>query len=565
MSNNNFAAILEKSHDIALWDSSQGYLNFLDHIIVDSQPKKKPFRTIAESWQWERSIRSAPALDSLAGLRDDYTGPKSFWNGYHKGSDKTHDNAREICWLLGWSKRKLSIYVCAGSEDQAGLITAAMRGTVNDNPWMKDYVHVTDLTARGASGSELSILSMNAYTAQGVFPDYIVASEITHWMYDEGRKFWDFILSSVNKRPSCILKVETNAGHIGSWQWAERNRIAKSKFWSFYEAPMGTPLPTWMNQAKIDDDSQGMSPGERDRLYKNRWVDPGEEHGYLTMEECVKCIDYNLTEQTHGSRYQEYFLVVDYGGVKDRCSLAVMHTIPVIFPPREGLNEREEVHLHAIVDRLDCWQGTHENRIDINIPEKEDGSLDYTARSVEGWIDLVRRNFRIGAIVIDPHQLEALAIKYERKGVRVERFKWRRGQNNHRMAQLLKTCVQNRQVTWSKDAGYLPGVEDDTLCKELSRLVIKDMVYGYKFDHTSGRHDDRSCVIAMGLLYSMPVARPDDAKSLMVVQNNTPIPTIGSEKSIVTLAGGNDYAAMNNVYGVSKGQTGSAWDRGDIS
>lgn len=550
--------LIEKAHLIASKESELGYLHFLDHVVVDAQPKKKPFRIIAEDWQWWRSMRSAPALDHLAGVsQEPYLGPKSFWNGYHKGSDKTHDNAREICWLLGWSKRRLNLYVCAGGEDQAALLTAAMKGIVLDNPWIAERVQVTDLTAKGSSGSELTVLSMNAYGSQGVFPDYVVASEVTHWLHDEGRKFWDFILSSVNKRPECVLKVETNAGHKGSWQWDERNRIAGDKekgiapspFWSFYEAPVGTPLPTWMNQLKIDDDSRGMAPGERDRLYKNRWVDPGEEYGYLTQEEAEACIDKNLTERITGERYQEYFAVIDYGGVTDRCSLTVMHAVA-------GGDS-------AVIDRLDCWQGDHQNRIDINVPED-----DPDRRSVEGWFLAVRKNFRIAALVVDPAQLEGLAIKYERLGVRVIRFKYRGGQANYRLAQILKTSIQNRKVTWSPLAGRLPtthmgkNVEDYTLPIELSRLIVKPMSYGYRIDHESGRHDDRAVGIGMGLLHCLPEALPPGSTGPTAVGEVGKTQPIGASPTRLQKET-NDSLDRWKILGLN-GNGGSAWQRGDL-
>src|SRR5262245_11502618 len=133
---------LQLYYDAATYDSAKGYLQFLDYVTVDAQPQKKPFRHIAERWQWERARRIAPALDSLAGITSDYHGPRSFWNGYHKGSDKTHETARQLCWLLGWSRRRVNVVICAGKEDQAALITKAMRGIIEDNPWIGERVWV---------------------------------------------------------------------------------------------------------------------------------------------------------------------------------------------------------------------------------------------------------------------------------------------------------------------------------------------------------------------------------------------------------------------------------------
>lgn len=538
----------EKLYALADLDSERGYLAFLHHVVVDAQPRKLPFRRIAETWQWERAMRAAPALDFLGGVTPNYTGPAWFWNGYHKGSDKTHESARQLCYLLGWSKRRLNCYVCAGKEEQAALITKAMRGILTDNPWIAERVRVTELTATGTSGSELTLLTMNAYTSQGAFPDYIIAEEVTHWLYDEGRSFWEsFVLGSINKRPNCVLSVSTNAGHRGSWQWDERNRISKSPYWSFYEAPVGGPLPTWMSPEKIEDASQGMAPGERDRLYRNRWVDPGEEHGYLTEAESLLCRDPLLTEVTHGDRYTEYYAVVDYGGVNDRTALGVMHAVP-------GTDT-------ALVDRLDCWQGTHENRIAII----DDGTEN---RSVEGWINVVRRNFRLAGLILDPAQMEGLAIKFERAGLNVIRFEYRGGKANHRLAQILKTSVQNRKVSWSPGAGKLPPhfvergrkrlVEDDTFEKELAMLVTKPMSYGYRIDHESGRHDDRAICVGMGLLHVLPNALPPGSHGPKGVSSMPPVKPIGSTPSVRPNVM-NEAVGRHRIMGIEVSDSGDRW------
>lgn len=494
---------------VASHDAAKGYLAFLDHVVVDAQPHKLPFRKIAELWQWDRAMRSAPAVDHLCGIIDDYDGPRSFWEEYHKGSDKTHEDARQLLFILGWAKRALNCYVCAGSEDQAALITTAMKGVCRDNPWIADRVDVSALGARGRSGSTLTVLPKNAHTGQGIFPDYVVASEVTHWLHDSGYALWMFILESVNKRPHCVLKVETNAGLKGGWQWQERERIridtenrhktGQRQFWSYYSAPVGLPLPSWMDQEKIDHDSQGLTPGERDRLYRNRWVDPGEEHGYLTEQESLLCRDNSLTEASRGDKFIEHWAVIDYGGVWDRCALTVLHCVP-------GTDR-------AIVDRLDCWQGSHSDRIAIDYDEFRPNE-----RSVEAWLITVLKNFRLGGLVLDPHQLEGLAIKYERRGVNVIRFEYRAGKANYRIAQILKTSVQNRKVSWSPRAGLLPHeyvdngrlrrIEDRTLEQELAMLVTKPTQWGYRIDHESGRHDDRAVTIGMGLLYVLPNALP---------------------------------------------------------
>ena len=481
--------LLDTVTKVADQESQLGYLHFLRHVIVDAQPDKKSFLDCGEWWQWEREERSAAALDNLAGITDHYDGPLRFWHGYAKGHDKTHAIARKLCWLLAYSRKRLKLYAFAGDKDQAGLLIEAMDGTLKDNEWLATKVKVNRYDATGDSGSDLTIMPLDANTGHGIFPDYCVAEEVSHWKHDAALQFWNFIASSVNKRPRCILEVCTNAGHIDSWQHKVRNVAAGSPFWSFYEQPADTPFATWMNQERIAEDSKLMLPGEVARLHGNRWIDPGEENGFLTAAECAACVDSTLEERYRGEPNTEYWAVVDYGGVHDRCALSVLHAVP-------GTDT-------AVVDRLDCWQGSHASRIDIDI-----NPADPHGRSVEGWLELTRKSFRCAGIVLDPYQLEGLAIKLERRGVRVERFEYMAGKSNYRMAVFLQNMIRNKRISWSPQAGLLPGAEDATFAQELCRLVLKPMSYGWRWDHESGRHDDRAACVGMGILYAMPECRP---------------------------------------------------------
>src|SRR5262249_48312502 len=74
--------------------------------------------------------------------------------------------------------------------------------------------------------------------------------------------------------------------------------------------------------------------------------------------------------------------------------------------------------------------------------------------------------------------------------------------------QVLKNLVVNRKIRWSPRAGHLEGARDDTLAKELARLVVEETRYGYRFDHESSGHDDRAAAIGMGLMFAVPEVIP---------------------------------------------------------
>lgn len=473
-------------------DSRQGFLHFLPHVLINSQPERQVFADVAEPWQWDRERRRARAIDDLCGIKTGYQGKRWFWSGCAKGNDKSTGVGRRLLFLLGYSKKPLQLYICSGKEEQAAIITLAMKMELEANYWLSKRVWVSDYSGGGASGSALHVLPMKAATGQGIFPDYLVADELTHWEHEEGRKFWDFILGSVGKRaPNCVFEVCTNAGFQGSWQWDVRNEYRNSPFWDFYEQPAGSQLASWLNEAAINELSKGMSRGEKRRLHGNEWIDPGEENGVVTLADAQACVDPKLTELTEGDPKLRYYAAIDYGEVHDRTALCVMHNVP-------GSD-------HVVIDRLDVWQGSHEDPIKILTPEDPE---EQHLRSVESWIEITRKHFKLMALVFDKYQMTALLQKYVRKNVRVDVFDYMAGKKNMAMGKLLQNMIQNRKLTWSAEAGILEGVEDRTFAIELARLVRKQMSYGWRIDHDASGFDDRSNAVGMGLTFCVPETRP---------------------------------------------------------
>lgn len=513
-------------------ESRESYADYLDHLVINSSPRPRRLADVIEPWQQQRERRRLASLEDVAGVREGNPRVRWFWEGAAKGNDKSSGVGRRLNWLLAYARRPLSIYICSGKEDQAALITAAMKAELELNPWLKKRVTVSDYTGSGSSGSSLHVMPMKAATGQGIFPDVLIADELTHWEHEEGRKFWDFVLASVTKRRGAHFEVLTNAGYIGSWQWEARKTAASNpSHWDFFEQPPYSTLASWMDESAIAVASLGMFDGEVRRLFRNVWIDPGEERGFLTEADGNACVDRALWEKTHGTAGIQYFAVVDYGtGVavrkRDRSALTVMHAVP----------GSEDV----IIDRLDCWQDQTGERIPLHVPED-----DPSKRSIQQWCDITLKHFPKTTLVFDPYQCESLAQVYERRGRRVERFEYAAGKKNMRMALLLQQMVRNRRLHWSPLAGLLTGEEDDTFAKEMSRLVLKKMSYGHRFDHESGRHDDRAAAVGMGLIYLVPETPPPSMmpssvpKEVVERHTSSPAPTVRR-----------DWAAARNLFGM---------------
>lgn len=472
--------------------SQRGLSPYLDRVVIDSRPQPRRFGEVAEWWQRDRNDAIVAAVEHAAGFRESYDGPLNFYFGYSKGHDKTSFIARLFNWLLGYSKRHLKVYAAAADADQAKLIRDAMVAERSLNPWLKPRVQVLTKAAWGRGGS-LEILASDSASAQGKLPDVIVFDEITHWHRQD---FFDALYSARNKRPACVAVVLTNAGFKGSWQWNLRETARQSPRWRFFESPERTQLASWMNAAAIAEDRKLLTPTEAKRLLDNIWIDPGEESGFVTLAEAEACVDAALVERAVGVGPPQtavptrYIAGVDYGPKRDRTALSVCHL---------------DADGRVVVDRLDCW---HRRGGEVLVAEVED------------WCRRVHRDFNRPRFVIDPYQMLGTVQTLRGEGCDVAEFSPRGGTANYEMAATLRSLLVSRRIGWPATAGlpgppHSPPYEDlrgDTFAVELANLLLRATPSGYRFDHTSGRHDDRAVAVGMAALELTKSPPPPPAK-----------------------------------------------------
>lgn len=468
--------------------ASQGGLSgYLNRVVIDSRPEPRRFGEVAEPWQWDRVNAILPAVEHVAGFRRDYSGPLNFYFGYAKGHDKTSFIARLFNWLLGYSRRRLKVYAAAADADQARLIRDAMASERLLNPWLKRRVQIM-LKAAWGSGGQLEILAADAASAQGKLPDVIVLDEVTHW---HSKDFFDALYSARNKRPECVTVVTTNAGIKGSWQWELREAARQSSNWLYFEQPERQQLASWMNADRIAEDRKLLTPTEADRLLDNRWIDPGEESGFCLLDEALAC----RGGVGEGSKRSRYFAAVDYGPRRDRTALALLR--------RDGDGDPL-----ALAD-LQCW---HRPGGEVQIEE------------VERWIEAVHATRPQTVFVFDEYQMLSTIQKYEKQGYRIERFAPRGGAANYELAANLRSLIASRRIRWGEFTGpTLPHTTSplpaaDSFESELSQLLLRVTPSGYRFDHRSGKHDDRAVAVGMAALFAV------SAPPLAEFAPPTPIP-----------------------------------------
>lgn len=473
-----------REHDEA---SARSLREFLDRVVADVVPEQKRFGLVEEGWQRERNQRVIPAAMYIAGMNPTYDSHLFFWEGYHKGCDKSGTIARIADWMLGYSKRPLRGFVAAKDADQARVVYDAMQKTADLNKsWLgKRLSFQRNRVVSEKTGSRLEVLTSDAGGVAGITPDFIICDELSQW---SDYLFWDGLfggamkrsgIDPVTKKPKghCLVYVITNAGFTGTWQYELREDARKDNIlWSFYENPPDTILPSWLSPQVIASVRRGMTEWEAKRLLDNRWIDPsmtGER--FFSPDDVDGCVGVPSSPPVGAMVY----LSIDYGEKKDRTALSV------VWADDAGIVHVPEVTVYA------------------GSPDKP-----VLLRDVEHWVDLQIGRYPNVTLVFDSHQTLALIQRYESEGRKVKRFEYRSGKNNQLMADNLRTLMKDRRIRYSLFTGLVGG---STLVDEFKQVIAKEKVYGYRIDHRNNSHDDRVVSVGMAALVAVQEGVPQIA------------------------------------------------------
>jgi hypothetical protein len=462
---------LQATYDACRRSSSTGSLQYLSQVVIDRAGEPCPFRDVAEPWQWLIASRLAPAIDSVAGLRPDYRGPRNFFFTLPRGHDKSSLIGRLCSWLLAFSRHPIRCIAGAADKEQAGLLAEFMRTESGLNPWLNERLHFATWRVDGLpTGSRLKILAADEKSTFGLKEDLHILDELTHW---DKRGLWDAVYSGSHKRSAggqskSITIIITNAGLLRTWQHDIYQEALKSRNWYCYHAP--GQLARWMSAEAVAEIRRMLPAPLARRVLDNCWIDPGEDCGFVTRGEAEACVEPSWFRQERGRPEFSYVASVDYGVVKDRTVMCVGHEHDGRIWP----------------DRMDVIQGSRERRVPVAM--------------VEQWIDDVNRDFFRPVLVLDPYQMEGTAQKYEGQQ-EVIRLEARGGKTNFEMANCLRNAILNRRLALYAGMGALSvdGKVDD-LIDELASVLLKAMVYGYRIDHVASGHDDRVICLAQMVL-----------------------------------------------------------------
>lgn len=460
--------------------------SYLENIVIDSRPERKRYGEIAEPWQWKIAEALIPAFENVTRVepKKGYYGPRCFWITLPRGHDKTSLIARFCNWAIAYSRWSISLIACAKDKEQAGILAETAELEANLNPWLARRIDFKNFLIRSrpqTSGpnvdTKLRILACDASGSYGYKSDIMILDELTWWSDTQGKDMFGAIASGREKRPNSILVVISNAGVIDTWQWnAFQVAKANPEMWKVIETE--GPVASWMTVEKTKDLRAMLPPILVKRIYDNEWVNENEDCGFVSRREAEQCEilgrKTGLTRQTRGLEGIQYYAGLDYGPKKDRTVCTVMHM--------EGDD--------LIVDEMDVWQG------------KDFPNRTVPVAKVEEWIEDTKKRYPKIHYVADKYELESTVQKFERN-TSIERFEPRGGKSNYELCQILRDLIVNGRLRWYPGCGEIfaqnsMGVfRPHSLVDEFSELIIRPMTYGYRLDHTSGKHDDRAVAIGM--------------------------------------------------------------------
>jgi len=431
---------------------SVGY--FLDRVVINSYPEPRAFGEIAEDWQKEILRPKVAALEGMTGLRT-YHGPRSFLTVLPRGHDKSSLEGRLMSWALCYSPRKIEGYLCAADRDQAALVMRAMKDEADLNPWYRDKLDFQRNKVVGPCG-QVEVVPADAASAYGFRGNLYIMDEVTHWKNDH---LWSAVVSGREKIPGSLLICISNAGLKGSWQEELLYNNAKRDpdEWILFERK--GHLASWMTPDRIAKVRAAIPELIARRVLDNQWIDPAEETGYLSHSDVQACLCDAVTTVPSGA---QCVAAVDYGATNDRTALTL------VYMDADGI---------VRIPVLDTIQGTKDSPVSVE--------------AVEKWIQEVHVKYKPKVIFVDPHQMEGTIQRL--RNLPIERVQFRGGAFNCDIATNLRTLIVNRRIKWHPKIGM-------DFAGELMSLVTKITPHGYRFDHTSGRHDDQAFAVAVAAI-----------------------------------------------------------------
>ena len=309
-------ATLRAHTALVIRQSENSLADYLGHVVIDARPEPVCWGQCIEPWQQHIVEPMLPAIEHLAGLRCNYTGPRSFLYVLPRGHDKTGVIGRLCNWVIAFARQPINAVAAASTQEQAAILLDSMKAELRLNSWLQSRLKPRNYMIQGPGG-KLRVIAADANHSSGLKCDLIVCDELTFWAK---RDLFDVLYSGREKRPESVFIVITNAGLRGSWQWDLLCRAkSEPRHWHVFEAPLGRTLASWMTAERIAAVRAMIPSSHARRVLDNAWID-ATEHPLLSWELIQPCVaDCLWPDGTPPRGHRpELYLGVDVGRTRDR-------------------------------------------------------------------------------------------------------------------------------------------------------------------------------------------------------------------------------------------------------
>ncbi|MCH8043046.1 MAG: hypothetical protein IID44_04945 [Planctomycetes bacterium] len=343
---------------------------------------------VAEPWQ-ERDFVALD--DSWRAVIGHDVKPK-YRRGYlerPRGHSKTGDIATMATCAIFSAPRKISGIVAAGTKEQAKLTINAIDMLVRLNPHLAAVLEIQlNRVVNRKTGSELRIISSDAYSSFGELVDFIICDELTHWPSVKGEKLWAALFSAAAKKPHCLLIIISNAGNMkgAGWQWKNREAIRQDPAWYF--SRLDGPAASWISAEQLAEQRRLLPESVYQRLWMNLWITgAGDALDMRLVEAAV-----TLPGETFAHRDDWYPMLagLDLGIKHDHSALVTL-----------GVDiDAGRLKLAS----AQAWK-----------PEDYTGEVNLA--DIEAAVLDTQRRYNLAGVYYDPHQAAYLAQRLRERGV----------------------------------------------------------------------------------------------------------------------------------------------------
>jgi hypothetical protein len=408
--------------------------------------------------RWGERATEIQRADARALL--DLDGVRKHWLGRSRGYAKTDDLAAvSLAALPTQLSTGMEAIGIAADRDQARLLVDHMRPIVQRTPELRD-VQVGAYDVR-AGNVRFEVLPADAASAWGRSPAWTVVDELCQWPdTPNARTMWQAISTAVPKVRGRVAII-TTAGDPAHWSRGVYEHAVEDRLWRVSE--VHGPAP-WLDREELESERRRLPDSAWQRFFENRWC--ATEDRLLSYEDIQACAV--LPGRLDSDPRYQYVLGVDLAVRGDNTVVAVCHLEEV-----EGYGDRR-----VVVDSLDVFTPTKRSETDL--------------QAVEGCVQARSEQYGHAPAMFDPAQGFQMMQRLRAAGLRVLEHTFT-AQSNSRRALLILELVRGRRL-------WLP--DDPETVAEFASVRLRETAPGvYRYDHDSGKHDDRVTAISLAAVH----------------------------------------------------------------